>query len=362
MNRTIICIILAVLISSKTYAQVGFKIKDQITSINKELGKVDIIKGGKTKSEYITLEIIQFNYLGIDRKSKKDELVILENELYLNSKGKDAKPRFTVKEIEGKSNKINDLKKELKIIDHKRDSLYYLYTKDYIEADNVIAFSFGTLRSRAFFDKLYDTKGKTFNAMGNAGINFGTNSGSLYSEIVCGNLGLFRASLGTMVTSSNNENPEEAKQVEAYQRLVTYGGNTVLNFEYPIAYLHSNNNQYNLISRLIAKGTVDLPAFGTNTDKWAGSLAYGIDIYADVATSNNQLRFFVNMNLNQYYGTESFKENLATDEANFNFGQLTLGIVFLENFKISFIVYTYSSESVLRNKNIVAGGQVLSGK
>jgi hypothetical protein len=162
-----------------------------------------------------------------------------------------------------------------------------------------------------------------------------------------------------MVSNSESQDKNEEKKEEAYQRLVNYGGNTVLNFEYPLAYLHSYNNQYNFISRFISKGTADFPAFGTNTEEWAGSGALGLDFYGDASLSNNDLRFFFNFNVNKIYGTDVFKSNLAIDNNDFTFGQLSLGLVFLENFKISFIISTLSSEKSLRNRNVVAGGQVL---
>lgn len=90
-----------------------------------------------------------------------------------------------------------------------------------------------------------------------------------------------------------------------------------------------------------------------------GSGLFGLDFYADAATSNNSLRFFVNLNASKIYGTDVFRDNLGTENTNFTFGQLTMGLIFLENFKISFVVSTFSSESELRNRNIVAGGQVL---
>ena len=237
--------------------------------------------------------------------------------------------------------------------------LYYLYTKDYLGFKKSTILGFGPVRSKAFFDILYDNEGKRFKALGNSGVNFGNNTGSIYSELVSGNLGLFRVSLGSMISSNNSTDENEAKNEEAYQRLVTYGGNTVLNLEYPLAYIHSSNNQYNFISRLIAKGTADLPAFGTTTEDWAGSGSIGVDFYGDASLSNNSLRFFFNFNINQIYGTDIYKDNLGINENNFNFGQLSLGFIFLENFKVSFIVTTFSSEESLRNRNVVAGGQVL---
>ncbi|HLV93542.1 MAG TPA: hypothetical protein VKX34_10510 [Aequorivita sp.] len=348
-----------ILLTGQVTGQItGFKISNQVSSI-KEDEKVSITKSGESKQVFKTLEIIQFNYLTLTRKSKEEELNKIETELYNNSMANDGQDRFDDETIKSKSERITTLKNEIRHIESEQDSLYYSYTKDYMKFDNFMALSFGPIRSRAFFDMLYSNEGKQFKALGSAGINFGNNTGSIYSELASGNLGLFRVSLGTMISSNNNTNEVEGKKEEAYQRLITYGGNTVLNLEYPLVYAHSNNNQYNFISRFIAKGTADLPAFGTNTEKWAGSSSFGLDFYADAATSNNSLRFFLNLNASKIYGTDVFKDNLGTENANFTFGQLTMGLIFLENFKISFVVSTFSSESELRNRNIVAGGQVL---
>ncbi|TDH18389.1 hypothetical protein EXU57_23280 [Segetibacter sp. 3557_3] len=128
--------------------------------------------------------------------------------------------------------------------------------------------------------------------------------------------------------------------------------------EYPLAYVHSRDDQYNLISRLVAKGAADIPVFGTKTDKWAGSGIFGIDFYGDAALDNNLLRFFANFNINSVSGTEVFKNNLGISNKSFILGQASVGLVFKEIFKVSFIVSTISSESSLRNRNVIAGGQI----
>jgi len=334
----------------------------QVTSfkiINKTSSITDNTKiASSAGNVYKTLDIINYNYLELEKVPLEIELKNLIAELYDNSRG-NTTPILSSLQIKTKSDRISDLKSQVAIINHKQDSLYFMYVKDLLNYKTTTAFTFGPLRSKAFFDILYGNGGKRFRALGNAGINFGNNTGSVYSEIVNGNLGLLRVSLGSMVSSNNSDSVEIKKKEEAYQRLITYGGNTVLNFEYPLAYIHSNNNQYNFISRAIAKGTADLPAFGTTTEKWAGSAALGIDLYGDASLSNNSLRFFFNCNVNKIYGTDVFRDNLGTDLTNFIFGQCSLGLVFLENFKVSFIVATFSSEASLRNRNIVAGGQVL---
>lgn len=359
MQKAILTIIVTFLCAISLKAQVtGFKILNQTSSIN-EADSTKIIRNGSTENVFKTLDIIEFNYLRISKTEKESTLTKLENELYNNSTGVDNVPPFTPEVRKLKVDSIKNLRQEIGVISSKQDSLYFLYTKDYLKFKRFNFLTFGPIRSRAFFDMLYGDEGKRFKALGNAGINFGSNTASIYSELVSGNLGLLRVSLGSMITSNNNDTLQEGKKEEAYQRLVTYGGNTVLNFEYPLMYLHSRNNQYNLISRLVGKGTADLPAFGTNTEKWAGSGSFGVDFYGDASLSNNQLRFFFNFNANKIYGTDIFRENLGTEKNNFTFGQLSLGLVFLENFKISFIIATFSSEESLRNKNVIAGGQVL---
>ena len=314
----------------------------------------------KAENEFKTPEIIEYKYQERAKMTKLQKLDDLRTDLYENAEGSGSKKIYPKDTIIQKFKAIKALENEIGSINDKTDSLFYLYTRDYMQYKNATVLSFGRLRSRAFFDMLYGGgEGKQFKALGNAGINFGTNAASIYSELVSGNLGTFRISLGSMISSSNNKDLAASKKEEAFQRLVTYGGNTVLTTEYPLAYLHSNDNRSNFIARLMTKGTSDLPIFGTNTESFAGSGSIGTDFYADAATSNNAIRFFANANVNGIYGTDVFRNNLGISSNYFAFGQASLGIVFLDNFKISFIVYTFSTEEVLRNRNIVAGGQIL---
>jgi hypothetical protein len=169
---------------------------------------------------------------------------------------------------------------------------------------------------------------------------------------------LFRVSLGAMVASNSSTDSIQSKQEEAFQRLTTYGGNTVLTLEYPLIYAHTNNNQALLLTRLIAKGTADFPEFGTTSEDWAGSASFGIDIYGDIATRNNKIRFFTNINWSQYYGTNTFQENLGLETDKFSFGQVKVGLTF-SDVSLSFIVATFSNLDALENRNVIAGGQIL---
>ncbi len=260
--------------------------------------------------------------------------------------------------IKNEQKKLDKIKNEIKELKKRRKFYRNEYIKEYLNYKKV-TLGFWNERSQAFSEILYDTKGKRFNLINNAGFNLGSNSGSVYTELVSGQLYIFRVSLGTLVSSSSDEDLETATNDEAYQRLVSTGGNTVLKFEYPLLYAHANNNQWNIISRLIGKGTADFAEFGTKTDDWAGSSSIGLDIYADIATSNNNLRFYANLNVNKIFGTDSYIKNLGIGNSDFSFGQLKLGLVFNKNISLSFVVASFSSEDSLRNKSIIAGGQIL---
>lgn len=336
----------------------GFKIVNPLSSIKKDDGKTKIqIDSSISEDAYITVEILKYKYLSNEKKDLTCKKSKIEEKLK-----KDLEETSNIKLIEQVRrcyyDTIKSLINKIALIKNQQDSLYDLYTKDLLNYHNLNV-AFGSKRSKAFFDMFYGNDGIRFKALGNSGINFGNKTGAIYSELVSGNLGIFRVGLGSMVSSTNSNDTINAKQDEAYQRLVTYGGNTVLTIEYPLAYFHSNNNQYNFLSRAIAKGTADLPAFGTKTDKWAGSCSIGIDFYGDAALNNNNLRFFFNFNYNKIFGTDIYKNNLGIDNSKFMFGQLSFGLIFMENYKISFIVTTFSSEKSLQNRNIIAGGQVL---
>lgn len=354
---------LCLILSFESFSQVSsFKINKQVTSIKQEETKsYSIVKNGKTDSTpvYKTLDMIYYTYAGDYKKDAEQKLAAIKDELYNNAARTDHKPLFDPVTLKTKSDSVHLLQNLVISLQNQQDSLYFEYTKDVLAHDRFNILCFNTLRSRAFFDLAYSSSSKRFRALGNAGLSIGGNAGSIYSEIVSGNMGLFKVGLGAMISNSQNDDDTANMQEEAYQRLVNYGGNTVLTLEYPLAYLHSRNNLYNFISRFTAKGTADFPAFGTNTDQWAGSASVGIDFYGDAALSNNQLRFFFNLNESLISGTDVYKTNLGIDNRNFSFGQLTVGIVFLENYKLSVILSTFSSQANLRNRKAVIGGQVL---
>lgn len=360
MQKLVLTTILTLISVIGLNAQVaGLKIINQRSSIplnSEKESKVNLVE--ENESVYKTQDIIEYNYLTKEKTQKKDTINDIINKYYDNSDPKSNSELLDSKKRKSDFKKVDSLRIELKNISIKQDSLYSSYLKDLLNYNNW-NWKFGSKKSKALFDIIYDGNGENFKTLGNSGFNFGSKSASIYSELVSGSIYCFRVSLGTMITSSSNDSLQQGKKEEAYQRLVSYGGNTVLNIEYPLMFAHTTDNYLNLISRLIVKGTSDLPAFGTSTDKWAGSGSIGIDIYGDASLSNNKLRFFFNLNENKIFGTDVYRNNLGIANNNFTFGQLTLGLVFSNVFKISFIVATFSSEASLRNKSIIAGGQVL---
>jgi hypothetical protein len=354
MKKAILAICCVCLLSRVVLAQaVNFKPSNEKTKIDDTSTKVGIVVGDDTKNVFETLDIIEYRRVALKRADKEKELATSLGKLKATDGTKLSDAAFKLEKANYRA-----IEKAIGIIKATQDSLYYLYVKDYVNFKRCMVLNFGALRSRAFFDLMYDNEGKIVKVLNNSGINFASNTAALYSELASGSIGAIRASLGAMVVSSSDDEVEQSQE-EAYQRLATSGGNTVLKLEYPLAYIHSRNRQFNFLSRLLARGSADFAAFGTTTDKVAGSASYGIDFYGDAATENNALRFFFNFNFHRIKGTESYKENLGVNSSAFNYGQLVLGLVFVERFKISFIVNTVSSEKALRNSRLIGGGEVL---
>lgn len=333
----------------------SFKIKDNTTYGIKAVPNKSVENGKEVFDYYLTITMIE--KLKLEKKKKKFDS-ISKNSLSQLHNDVIGAATLTSSQIAAYEKELKIARDSLAIIEPKLDTLSNKYQIEELQLKKASILSFNTKRARAFFDILHDNKGERFSVLNNTGFTIGNNSGSIYSELVSGNLSIFRVTLGAMISSSSSDNLDNAKQEEAYQRLISNGGNTVLSIQYPLAYIHSGNNQFNFVSRLNAKGTADFPEFGTTTDDFAGSASFGIDFYADAALTNNQLRFFGTFNYNQVFGTGEFSNNLGINDSSFTFGQLTLGLVF-NNIKLSFIVATISSESSLENKSVVAGGQVL---
>ena len=282
----IFCLLILILPSPSVLGQASsIKIEEKTTSISSDSlrGKVEI--GGNEVAYYRTIEMSE--YLALKKKESKltARKGLAMDTLYLE---------LTPSIREKYKNEIQTLNEELDNIAAQKKKLYIEYVKDYLRFKRLNIFGFGPIRSEAFYEIVYGDQSNSFKVLNTAGLNLGNNTGSVYTELASGNMWVFRVSLGAMVTNSaetGNGSGLNAKEKEALQRLQTYGGNAVLGIEYPLLFIHSKDNRFNLISRIISKGTADFPEFGTTTDDFAASGSIGVDFYGEAPLSNNSLTF-----------------------------------------------------------------------
>jgi hypothetical protein len=221
------------------------------------------------------------------------------------------------------------------------------------------AFGFNAYESKAFYDIIYSGKTTSWNTINNAGVVFGGNSGAIYTEIVAGNFEVVRVSFGTLLANSNDQDETKMKEEEAYQRLMTYGGNTVLTVEYPLFWEHNSENTFNAIGRLTYKTTGDFKALGTSTESSAVSNSLGLSMYLDASIVEDDFRLFLNLNINGITGNKEYKDNLGLNDYSLFHGQLALGANLFENLRISAIFTLFSSDATLRNAKPLYGTQVI---
>lgn len=247
-----------------------------------------------------------------------------------------------------------------KIIDKKtEDRKYYYrqYMQEFVQIEKNHWLP-GQNTSRAIFDVVYGNSEGKLTTLSTTGFTLGDETGTLYSELVSDQLWAFRVSLGASLTSTSSDD-EDAKQQEAFQRLLAQGGNTTLKIEYPLLYLHNKSNSVNFLSKFTMRGSADFEQFGSNTEDWAGNAAIGIDLFFDFATENNKIRFFVNGEMNNIWGTKTFNENLGVENKSFTFGQASVGLIYDNLISFSFLLGVESSNDAFSNGRVVASSQVL---
>jgi hypothetical protein len=310
----------------------------------------DLLIDRKSLNIYPTIEYQNSSFL--IEKSKK---LRIANEELLRKLGKERSEASRLSIV----NSIKENEFAIERAEISADSLLQIYQSDRLLAKPAHILSFNTTRSNAFYNIIYNSQKGKFRLLSNSGFNFGDSTASIYTELASGTFYSFRVTLGSMITSSKLSKNADPAREEALQRLQSYGGNTVLNIEYPLCYVHTKNGSFNFISRFLSKGTVDLPAFGSTTTSFAGSAMAGLDFYADASLSNNSLRFYCNLGVNRAVGTKTFCSNLGIDKSAFGFGQLKLGVVLGETINLSFIVRTFSTEDKLSSRSVVLGGTLL---
>ena len=344
------------------YAQINFKINNNVPLYESE-NTIKIERLNELMyDDYKAFQDTSENKFSSPKTIFEIQLVAYNNEVknlqkkIIDILKKVDKPSVTIAESEEAKNKIDKINGEIVGVKQK---LKALIDANYLRSQNYVFLGFGKKLSNGYYNLMYSNNGENLHFLTDAGVNFGSNSGAVYSELASGVLGVFRLSVGTMVANSSEENKEEEIQDEAYQRLASNGGNTVLKVEYPLVYWCAEDNQYNFIGRFLGKAAADFPAFGTKTDDFSGSVSGGVDFYVDGSTTNGEIRLYSNFNISTYKSSEQFKENLGIEKTEFTFGTISAGLIISNKVNLSVIFNTFSSEKNLRNRNVVIGGSLL---
>ena len=221
-----------------------------------------------------------------------------------------------------------------------------------------------------FYYMLYSKdNGRDFYFVNNAALQVNDEANSVQSEITSAYMGPLRLSFGSLLSNSasgeeGEPDPEEPEvpvdDTEAFQRLLSGGGNIYLNMELPVwfmargpwvGYINAN-----------AKGAADFSAISNDIDTSTANGSVGLNAYTSISTDENEFNFFGNVTYGMYIGGNEFYRALAIgDEKPFAFGQLTAGVTIFNKFRFSFTTNTFSSEENLRSGKLVFGIQVLSG-
>ena len=172
---------------------------------------------------YSTTNWIEYKRLGKVIEALDTEKQLLEDSLDLNAELDfiDQLPNHKRIELE---NEIDYYIKEIQEVDSQRDKYYLNYQRQYLQYRR-FNYLFTPTKSQAFFSLAYGSD-QSINWVNDAGINFGNRSASIYSELFSGRIGVFRVSTGVLLSRNIGEDTTGAVQNDAYQRLVSNGGNT----------------------------------------------------------------------------------------------------------------------------------------
>ena len=250
------------------------------------------------------------------------------------------------------SNDINKIEKEVPIIDRdlknyskKIDSLNLILIEETYKIEREI---FKQKKKKWFpnknesnfiLDFAYgsESNGRFFS---NTGVNLGFNSTSIYSELYNDRAGSFRIGLGVMVNKSSKDSIKQARTDESYQRLLTAGGNTVLNLDYPYVYGRSDSDNFRRIGFFNIRLAADLPDFGSSTDDFLFYVSPGINYYFEFTTKRDVFKFFTEITARYFFGGNKFRDNLNVSEKSFGILKFEIGIQIENLFTISIIPKT----------------------
>jgi len=194
------------------------------------------------------------------------------------------------------------------------------------------------------------TEGRFFST---TGVSLGINSSSVYSELYNDRFRFFRVGFGVMVNKSTADSIQEAQTDEAYQRLLTAGGNTVLNLDYPYVYHKSRNDGYHGIGFFNIRVAADLPDFGSSTDDFLAYFSPGVNYYGEFSTKRDVFKFFFDVTGRYFFGGENFRDNLELSKKSFGILKLDVGVQVNNLFAISLTPISVATVKNFRNNRVV---------
>jgi len=192
--------------------------------------------------------------------------------------------------------------------------------------------------AKYFYEKAFNSDRLSF--VDNIIVQGNLNQGIMYSELVAGNIAVFRVSFGAMISAHDDRDQQE----EALQKLVGGGGNSVLNIYYPL--LYKTGKYIDLYWQLAPKFAGDIPALGSTTDNVTGNINLGSEFYLDISTEDKALNFFAYVRGGYIMGSKGFYENLNIDNKGLLFGQINFGFTLNKNIRISFTIDFNSTDFI----------------
>lgn len=219
--------------------------------------------------------------------------------------------------------------------DKRRDSIHAWQV--YNEKYHLVGFQY--IKNKLFYELQYgDEEKNSIKSLTSAGLNFGNNTGSIYSDLFSGKVGYIYVRLGSIIASSNSDDPEVARSEEAYQRLSMYGGNTALSAEWPLLWIRSKRNIFNATLSSHLRGIGDFAPLADTDNGFSAAVSYGLELFADISDPNKNIRIMSQLIFNKYHTTEDFANNLSFNKKDFWFNQFVLGVVVKERIKLSLVV------------------------
>lgn len=222
-----------------------------------------------------------------------------------------------------------------------------------------------------FYEGLYSKENDRNNyLLSNFSTQIGTNTAAVKSELIASYFKYFRLSFGTLITNSNQSDPDtdteeetvEEDETNAFQRLLSSGGgNVYLNLDFPLYYLQSKT--VTLFLNSSAKAGVVLTQFSNDVDTSTGNGSVGLNLYGSISSDDQKsFLFFTNIHFGGYGGgTDYYNKLMLSKRGVFAFGHILIGLDISKSIRVSYTPLTFGSDDGLRSKRGVIGIQLLTG-